>query len=175
MNVLGVDAGKHLGYAFLHRIGGSWLHCGSGVASGPEALRLLIQRMDLVVIEEPRQILPSERLSRAGHRVAIGMANQLLATKDIGRDVERIALREGVPVVTITSSEARRRIGVRIGGRGATKGDVDRQVGVAVPRLVSEWPTRSNNHERDAAVAAIAGHARWQAEQARHGARRAVK
>jgi hypothetical protein len=172
MRILGVDTGKRIDFVLLEVTDAASqvrFHLrGSGTAADPCAITLTRGWVtaDLICIEEPAQILPSKRLERAGHRVAIGIGNRLMRTQGQARDIELLAVKAGIPCVRMTSSEARRAVGIRIGGRGAKPGDIDRQTGVLVPRLVSGWPAKSSNHRRDAAVVAIAGLAKWRMDKA---------
>jgi hypothetical protein len=155
MRILGIDPGKVQSWALLDIEGQRRLYVDHGDVALIQDAAAVIERAELVTIEEPTTILPSKRLDGAGHRAAIGLANGLLWAMQRVRDLERIAIRLGKPVVLIQSSVARRGIGIRI-----SKGGVDAQIAKAIPLLVAGWPKRSRNHHRDGAVAAIAGYAR---------------
>lgn len=171
MRILGVDTGKKIDIVVLEEVDGRLCLAGRGVVESPDALHMhpMWLMADLICIEEPAKLLPSSRLERAGHRVAIGIGNKLLRTKGQARDIELLAVKAGIPCIRMTSSEARRAVGIRIGGRGAKKGDIDRQTARAVPLLVSGWPKKSSNHQRDAAVVAVAGLRRWRLEMRNGG------
>jgi hypothetical protein len=145
--VLGIDPGPTSdGVAWLALERGRWAVADIAAPATPEH----IGRADLVAIEEPEQVHP--RRMSVGAAVATG--SSLLATARRVADLRLLADRAGVPCVTITCREARRAMGVR----GRTP---DRATGIVLARLVAGWPARSNAHVRDAAIVAMAGHARW--------------
>lgn len=161
MIVLGIDPGKVQTWCRLAIDGTTCAYRAHGDVSDRVGMHAAMLGADLICIEEPSSIMPSKRLETAGHRVAIGLGNGLLRTMKRVRELERVAAELGIPVVLITSTAARRAIGIKI-----RAGKVDAQIGRTVPRLISDWPKRSNNHTRDAAVTAHSGHAKWKREQA---------
>jgi hypothetical protein len=170
MRVLGIDCGKVQTWCKLDIEGQARTYVDHGDIEDSSDAALVADVMhgsDLICIEEPSTIMPSKRLETAGHRAAIGIGNGLLRTMKRVREMERVAAELGIQVVLLTSTAARRAIGVKI-----RAGNVDAQIGRIVPRVIARWPKQSNNHDRDAAVAAYSGYAKWRVERNRAVSRR---
>lgn len=159
MIILGYDPPG--GWALLDFADKRFRFIDCGTVEGVEQDWAPLTRADLVCIEQPAEIFANNRTTKGNRGIMFAIAGQLLSTRDAATRLATLAEVRGAAVVQMTSAKARRALSIRIGGRGATKGAVDKQIAVAVPRLVAGWPERSNTHVRDAAVVAIAGSMKW--------------
>lgn len=109
MNVLGIDPGGHIGWALLTStpLGATmWLHRGVGRGWPP---------CDVVAIEKPSR--PHAATVRGSPKKVAGMVAGLLAAAWTGGEIAGAAARDGATVIEVDAAEARRALGVRIGGR----------------------------------------------------------
>ena len=154
MIVLGVDPGPtECGWALVQcRAARRHVVLSTGhVAVDGAANRLPMGAVELVAIECPDDIHP-----RGPKRMVYARAREVLRTTNVARDLE-LALHSLAPIVRITCKDARRSL---CGNGHATDRDVSYWLA-----LLCEMPKRSNNHERDAVVAAIEGWRKWTADQ----------
>lgn len=149
--MLGIDPGpKACGWAIVdcrpagrHRV----LHKGEQESGRPFVFAMPIE---LVAIECPTDFYPVGSKARV-----IAQAREIARTINVARDIEQSV--ERLPVVKLTCKQARKSV---CGGSNATDRDVSYWLA-----LLCEMPKRSNNHERDAVVIAIAGWRKWSADQ----------
>ena len=78
-----------------------------------------------------------------------GIVSALVASSNVAGMIAALAYAEGRQVAEMTATQWRRMV---IGKGNAS----DKAIAQTIPRLVREWPKRSNVHERDAAGLAIA-------------------
>ena len=152
MIVLGIDPGSaHIGWARLC-IGGDPVHgmTATHQASGDfEPAHLdsfapkLFEDVDVVALEDIAGFAfgKGKGPGVVGHLIAAGKLGERIAT--IAKSVH------GKRVERMTAGQARKLIVGRNNPDNAT-------IKVVVTRLVRAWPTRSNNHRRDAAIVAVA-------------------
>jgi Holliday junction resolvasome RuvABC endonuclease subunit len=102
------------------------------------------------VFAKDGKVLGIERPAGIGFKGAGGQAAvpHLLQTTEHAGGMRSIARSLGVKAVCFTAADWRREV---LGKGSAT----DQDVAVAIPRLIPNWPKRSNNHVRDAAGAAL--------------------
>jgi hypothetical protein len=109
MKVLGIDPGGHVGWTVLLLSSGgntTWLQCGVG-RGWP--------RCEMVAIERPAK---SHAATLVGSPAKIaGVVAGLLAAAWTGGEIAGAATREGATVIEVDAAEARRALGVHIGGR----------------------------------------------------------
>lgn len=156
MITLGVDVGKRTGLCLLD--------CASPVPrrilseavdgealAGRVAVLLADYRVGLVGIETPSQVFAHGR-AREGMGARIGIERGLLVARDAAGVVKGVvAVR--APEAIIREAQAHE---VRKAVLGKLpRAGVDRHIAKMLPYLVGGWPVRSNDHERDAAVAAL--------------------
>lgn len=161
MRVLGYDPAQ--GWTILE-LGGcapEWVESGTVGEMSDELIaeEIAVRRADgcdLVCIERPDGFYPSKKMLKASAATLASIASGLLIAAWIGGDVAGRCRAAGVRVVEVPAPDARRSIGVRIGGVRSV--DVDRQIARIIPTIVRGWPKRSSTHTRDAAVAALFGY-----------------
>jgi hypothetical protein len=157
MIVLGADVGKATGLCLLDCSGQRprYISAGDISASLPRVLRDIFHEhaVAIIGIESPKQVFAHGRASESeGARVGIER-NLLISTRATGAICAVAALFAAeVPIFEGEAHEVRRAV---LGALPKKREDIDRLVGVMVPRLIDGWPARSNDHERDAAVAAL--------------------
>lgn len=146
--VLGVDPGATTGLALirLDNAGATWLGDES-TRRDPGASSLMadhLELLDLVAIESVRSVYPRARF--AAH-----MATCIARASRVAGEIAGAARAHGIEVVDVTAEEWRKAL---CSSRQAT----DAMVSTVIRSRVSDWPTRSNAHVRDAAgVALFAG------------------
>jgi Holliday junction resolvasome RuvABC endonuclease subunit len=152
--VLGVDPGPtECGWALVQcKAQGRHVVVAAGnVPSEGAGKALPLDDVSLVCIECPTDVHP-----RGTKRMVYARTREVLRTTNVARDIE-LALHTVVQVVRLNCQEARRAL---CGNGHATDKDVSYWLS-----LKCEMPKRSNSHERDAIVVALAGWGKWTAEQ----------
>lgn len=84
----------------------------------------------------------------AGYAYSLERSRDLIETARVGGVIAGIAGSLRIEIDTATASEWRR----AIVGKGNAS---DKLIGQVIPRQIKGWPSRSNNHERDAAGVAL--------------------
>lgn len=106
-----------------------------------------------VGIETPSQVFTHGR-AKGDMGARIGIERALLVARGAAGEARAVAkLRApGIPIHEAQAHEVRRAV---LGKLPRRREDIDRLVARMVPTLIADWPTRSNDHVRDAAVAAL--------------------
>ena len=104
----------------------------------------------LVGVEAPQGIHTKKDDAKAAR--ARGVA--LMKTSGIASSIVTTARMLGYDVLEMTPDQCRSQIGMR-------RSPSDRAIKQALRVLVPTWPTRTNDHNRDAAVCALAAAMRW--------------
>lgn len=154
MIVLGVDPGsREFGWALLDVRGGAglplratFLATGNAASDYLTALQLLAggalpARPEVVAIEK----ISGWAFAPKG----AGVVAALIASSSVAGGIAWVARSRGLRVEERTANEVRRLL---LGKAGSG----DAQVKEAIPGLIYGWPKRSNNHQRDAAMVALA-------------------
>lgn len=163
MIVLGIDVGKKSGVCVLDMSGARARYI-SADAIQDDLSRVLQgifheHAVSVIGIESPTEVFEHGR-ARLDKGVRIGIERALLIATRATGVVQAVAelFAAEVPIHEGEAHEVRRAI---LGNLPSQREDIDRYVGVMVPRIIDGWPDRSNDHERDAAVAAL-----WAARRA---------
>lgn len=166
MKALGIDIGAHCGVALLDASGRQPRLLDACAVTddliGVLEVRFFGQHtIDAVGIETPTQVFEHGRAKKspAARR---GIEKALLASTPQVGEVRAVArLRSQAEVFEGQAHEVRRAV---LGKLPRSRTEIDRLVRVSVPLLVQSWPRASNDHVRDAAVAAL-----WAIRKARLG------
>lgn len=157
MIVLGGDVGKATGLCLLN-CGASRPRYMASLAVEHDLPRVLAARfaeheVEVIGIETPTQVFAHGRAKDdMGARIGIER-NLLVSTRATGMIVCAASLlAPDMPIYEGEAHVVRRAV---MGPLPRKREDIDRLVSAMVPRLIDGWPTRSNSHERDAAVAAL--------------------
>lgn len=156
MLVTGVDTGEPVSYCTIDAAPGAIRLLGFGQKASAELEQILLCLAETVAIERPTGFYPSRTMLQKGSGTLAKICEGLLQASWSGGEIKGMAIASGRRVVEVSAPDARRAIGVRIGGRRQER-TVDQQIADIVPRLVQGWPRRSCVGVRDAAVAAIYG------------------
>jgi hypothetical protein len=161
MRILGVDAPR--GWAVLDVNVATWR--GGAVAVGTldegresDELGSIIAKWkpERVVIETVLEPYIGGRAAEGtpAARRAIGISFAKVAR--LGGRLEERAIAAGLRTLVFDAAHVRRELGIR----GKSETELDRNVKSFLMMMVRNWPARSNDHERDAAVACL-----WAARQ----------
>jgi hypothetical protein len=155
--VLGCDVGKATGLCLLDCAGARprYISAGAPSAGLSRVLRDILHghAVGTIGIETPTEVFEHGRAKiDPGVRKGIER-NLLIATRATGAicAVADLFAAE-VPICEGQAHEVRRAV---LGKLPRKREDIDAFVRDMVPRLIDGWPARSNDHERDAAVAAL--------------------
>lgn len=156
MLILGIDPGPtEIGYAVLRRDAatrrGSYVDAGKLTVDARTHGELFgivkVHAIGAVGVELPGRLHANEKISRSA---LVSRSNQLLATMKVQQRLVGWLNGFGFfDVHEVTASEWRRGI---VGRPSAS----DAMIKAAIVRQVAGWPSRSNEHERDAAGVALA-------------------
>lgn len=154
MIVLGCDVGAKTGLAILDCSGPRPRHVASCSVAADlvGVLDALLDGLNVTVvgIETPTQVFEHGR-ARLSKGARIGIERALLAaTPMVGVVRAVVQLKSAAAVYEGQAHECRKAVIGRL-----PKAGVDAAVKAFVLRVVEGWPARSNDHERDAAVAAL--------------------
>jgi hypothetical protein len=156
MIVLGCDVGKTTGLALLDCDGPRPRLLTLAAVEGAELCRTLqslfaLHTIAAVGIETPTQVFAHGRGSK-NQGARIGIERALLVARDAAGVCRATAAICG-PLATVYDGQAHQ---VRRAVLGPLPRDhIDRFVASRVPLLIDVWPKASNDHQRDAAVAAL--------------------
>jgi Holliday junction resolvasome RuvABC endonuclease subunit len=156
MVILGIDPGsRECGWALLDcepKRRAVVIDCGK-IEPGAFSQVQTLAPIALVCIEWPAD-MTMRRGSSRGRMYSMGKelaATSLVAGELAGR------FSAALPVVKLRAKDARKLV---CGSQNATDKDVSYWCA-----LLCEMPKRSNDHERDAMIVALAGYRKWQADQ----------
>lgn len=153
MIVLGCDAGKVTGLCLLDCSGRRprylWSHSAEQALACALDAQFSNHDIAIVGIENPTQVFAHGR-AKDGMGARIGIERALLVAREASGIVKAVAALRSVRVVEGQAHEIRKAVIGRLPRTGK-----DAAVKAFVLRVVEGWPERSNDHERDAAVAAI--------------------
>lgn len=109
--------------------------------------------ISVVGIETPSQVFTHGR-AKGDMGARIGIERALLVAREATGVVKTVAALRA-PSAVIHEGQAHEVRRAVLGALPKKREDIDRYVAQMVPRLIDGWPARSNDHERDAAVAAL--------------------
>lgn len=156
MMITGLDPGSPVGVSTLEWDGIAFHWRDSRTEPSAMLDEIIAHCAGIVAIEKPSGFYPSRgMLSKRGGALA-KICEGLLMAGWVGGELKGLARAAGKKVYEVSAPDARRSLGVLIGGRGkAREKTVDQQIAGLVPQLVRGWPKRSCVATRDAAVAAM--------------------
>ncbi len=144
MLAAGIDPGATSGIVLLDVRGARAWWLADESTRDPFASDLLREpSLDVVCIETPTVMLARDRFSP-------WMATNVANAKAQARELRRHFLDRGIAVLEVTAGQWRGRL---IGKASAD----DALIAMMIPRLILDWPARSNAHVRDAAGVALWG------------------
>lgn len=152
--MIGIDAPQGWCCLDVERGKGRLLGLGSLDAGGEaEELTRYILRFSpaLVAIERSEEVYAHGRGDAKEAHVRREVARGLIATAEVAGELKHACRVARVNWKMTDAATVRKAMGVR--GRGRT--EKDRSVANLVAMLVQGWPTRTNTHERDAALTAL--------------------
>ena len=147
---------------------GTWNIDVTSVAAVRAILDSLGEPVALLGVEQPEGVYRfgkdvNQHDAQKAMKARVAITRDLMVTRGRGERFAAIVetVCPGVRVFYATADKIRRAVLSPL-PHPATKTALDRHVAAMVPRLIRGWPERSNDHNRDAAVAAL-----WAVREAR--------